>query len=298
MTIAEQVRQFICKNFYVPDPAGLSDTASFLDLGIVDSTGVLEVVAFIEQQFGITVDESDNPDYNPLDPDSQAKVEDWRREIQRIMQTRTVADWMREFEAAEATVSPLQFPEEMADDPQTQALGMMVELEHELTGYQRMVGPIMEMSATPPSVRGAAPLVGSHTDEVLAEFGYTPEEIEQLVQEGVAATYTTADNLDLQGGGVKVLTLKNAKGLEFPVVALAGFADPRFPMIPAGSAEEEREELSAEERRALFVEMTRAMRALLVVVPPASALTRPEARALLSRGFAASRWNVGEGAAS
>lgn len=59
MTIAEQVRQFICKNFYVPDPAGLSDTASFLDLGIVDSTGVLEVVAFIEQEFGITVDDAE-----------------------------------------------------------------------------------------------------------------------------------------------------------------------------------------------------------------------------------------------
>lgn len=59
MTIAEQVRQFICKNFYVPDPAGLSDTASFLDLGIVDSTGVLEVVAFIEQEFGVTVDDAE-----------------------------------------------------------------------------------------------------------------------------------------------------------------------------------------------------------------------------------------------
>jgi acyl carrier protein len=59
VTVAEQVRQFICKNFYVPDPAGLSDTASFLDLGIVDSTGVLEVVAFVEQEFGVTVDDTE-----------------------------------------------------------------------------------------------------------------------------------------------------------------------------------------------------------------------------------------------
>ncbi|MFN8555913.1 MAG: CoA transferase [Dehalococcoidia bacterium] len=140
----------------------------------------------IRKVIGITVDQSDTPDFNPLDPASQQQVEAWRAEIQRIMLTRSVAEWMADFEAAEATVSPVQFPEEMADDPQTAALGMMVELEHELTGYQRMVGPVMEMSATPPRVQGAAPLPGSHTDEILAQFGYAPDEIAALVADGVA----------------------------------------------------------------------------------------------------------------
>jgi acyl carrier protein len=57
MTIQERLRQFISTNFYVPDPAALKDDSSFLDLGVIDSTGVLEVVAFLESDFGITVDD-------------------------------------------------------------------------------------------------------------------------------------------------------------------------------------------------------------------------------------------------
>ncbi len=55
MTTAERIRQFITTNFYVADPAKLADDASFLDQGIIDSTGVLEVVGFLEEGFGIVV---------------------------------------------------------------------------------------------------------------------------------------------------------------------------------------------------------------------------------------------------
>jgi acyl carrier protein len=55
MNTAEQIKQFITTNFYVADPAKLADDASFLDQGIIDSTGVLEVVGFLEENFGIVV---------------------------------------------------------------------------------------------------------------------------------------------------------------------------------------------------------------------------------------------------
>ncbi len=59
MTTAEKVRKFITENFYVADKDALTDDASLLDRGIIDSTGVLEVVAFLESEFGITVDDSE-----------------------------------------------------------------------------------------------------------------------------------------------------------------------------------------------------------------------------------------------
>ena len=59
MEIKEQVRQFIVSNFYVADPASLNDDASLLDAGIVDSTGVLEVITFIEGTFGVTVEDAE-----------------------------------------------------------------------------------------------------------------------------------------------------------------------------------------------------------------------------------------------
>lgn len=55
MDIKESVKAFITKNFYVPDPNALTDDTSFLDKGIIDSTSVLELTAFIEDTFKIEV---------------------------------------------------------------------------------------------------------------------------------------------------------------------------------------------------------------------------------------------------
>lgn len=59
MELKEQIRKFIISNFYVADPATLSDDASLLDAGIVDSTGVLEIITFLESEVGITVEDSE-----------------------------------------------------------------------------------------------------------------------------------------------------------------------------------------------------------------------------------------------
>jgi acyl carrier protein len=52
----EKIRQFIIETFlFDTDEAALDDDVSLLDLGIIDSTGVLELVAFLEEEFGIEV---------------------------------------------------------------------------------------------------------------------------------------------------------------------------------------------------------------------------------------------------
>lgn len=57
MEIRSQVREFIVSNFYVPDTAELGDETSLLDQGIIDSTGVIEIITFLEDRFGISVAE-------------------------------------------------------------------------------------------------------------------------------------------------------------------------------------------------------------------------------------------------
>jgi acyl carrier protein len=59
MTTIERLRGFITENFYVPDPTQLTDDASLLDSGVVDSTGVMEIVTFIEGEFGIKVEDTE-----------------------------------------------------------------------------------------------------------------------------------------------------------------------------------------------------------------------------------------------
>jgi acyl carrier protein len=56
LEIAEQLKAFIVENFMLGRPAGeLGNDDSLLDKGIIDSTGVLELVTFVEQTFGITI---------------------------------------------------------------------------------------------------------------------------------------------------------------------------------------------------------------------------------------------------
>lgn len=59
MTLREQIRDFILQNFILEKPEDLVDGESMLNKGIIDSTGVLELVAFIESTFGITVEDDE-----------------------------------------------------------------------------------------------------------------------------------------------------------------------------------------------------------------------------------------------
>lgn len=54
-----QLREFVTSNFYVPAALALDDTSSLLAQGIIDSTGVLELVSFVENRFGIAVQDDE-----------------------------------------------------------------------------------------------------------------------------------------------------------------------------------------------------------------------------------------------
>jgi acyl carrier protein len=57
--IKNQVREFVVDNFLFGDANGLSNETSFLEDGIIDSTGVLELVTYLEEAFAITVEDSE-----------------------------------------------------------------------------------------------------------------------------------------------------------------------------------------------------------------------------------------------
>ena len=58
-TYRKQIREFLLSNFYVAEMTALDVDTSLLDQGIIDSTGVLEVIGFIEETFDISVDDSE-----------------------------------------------------------------------------------------------------------------------------------------------------------------------------------------------------------------------------------------------
>lgn len=59
-TIRDAVKAFVIENFLFGDTDNpLADADSLIENGIIDSTGVLELVAFIEDRYGITVADSE-----------------------------------------------------------------------------------------------------------------------------------------------------------------------------------------------------------------------------------------------
>jgi acyl carrier protein len=58
-TLKTEIRAFVVKNFLFGKDEGLTDDTSFLEQGIVDSTGVLELVAFVQERFRIKVEDSE-----------------------------------------------------------------------------------------------------------------------------------------------------------------------------------------------------------------------------------------------
>ncbi len=108
--------------------------------------------------------------------------------------------------------------------------------------------------------------------------------VRALEERGIPAEYKVSRDFELSDNYVTVLPLTSAKGLEFPVVAITGFSRSNWPHLDGLDGDAEAEAL-VKARRTLFVGMTRAMRALLVVTPSSD-------DSMLFDGFDPRLWNT------
>ena len=99
---------------------------------------------------------------------------------------RTSEQVLTQMEEARLPAGPVMSPQDVLNDPHVAATGMLHRLDYPGLGKPAPVmGPPVSLSLTPPTIRHRAPTLGEHTDQLLTELGYTPEEIQMLRSERV-----------------------------------------------------------------------------------------------------------------
>ncbi len=106
--------------------------------------------------------------------------------IARVTRTQPSAHWLELFAGAGIPAGPINRIDETFADPQVAHLGLATPVEHPRLGTINLVNSPLNLHGLPKAVRTPTPEAGAHTDEVLAELGYTAAEIAAMHEKGVA----------------------------------------------------------------------------------------------------------------
>jgi formyl-CoA transferase len=116
--------------------------------------------------------------------DRLANADELERDIEAVFAGNTSAYWVERMEAAEVPGGPVYGFEQALADPHVAARKMVVEVDHPKIGRMKTLGLPIKSTGELTEIRKPAPLLGQHSAEVLAELGYTDQEIEALFAGG------------------------------------------------------------------------------------------------------------------
>jgi CoA:oxalate CoA-transferase len=130
-------------------------------------------------------DLADDPRFqtNPLRCDHKEELGEI---LERVMREKTTGEWIAIFEEANMPYAPINTIGEICEDPIIAHRRMLVEVDQPVAGKVRITNSPIRLSETPGQVQRPAPLLGQHTEEILAEIlGFSRNDIDELRGLGV-----------------------------------------------------------------------------------------------------------------
>jgi crotonobetainyl-CoA:carnitine CoA-transferase CaiB-like acyl-CoA transferase len=107
------------------------------------------------------------------------------RILQETFRTQPREHWLPRLDANDIPNAPINSIEEVFNDPQVKHMGIPKQIDHPKMGKSNLVGSPINLSDTPPQFFRPAPLLGEHTEEVLARLGYDGDAMKEFRASGV-----------------------------------------------------------------------------------------------------------------
>jgi alpha-methylacyl-CoA racemase len=139
--------------------------------------GKIITIASMEPWFYANLCHAMNCDEYLADQNNKEKWPAIHARFTQLFTTRTRDEWFDHLSKSDICVGKMLTLDELEHDPQIKARNMIVEVETPSGEKVKQVGIAMKFSETPGSIRSVAPTTGQHTEAILADLGYTPEDV-------------------------------------------------------------------------------------------------------------------------
>jgi crotonobetainyl-CoA:carnitine CoA-transferase CaiB-like acyl-CoA transferase len=177
---------------FVGEQIPQQEAASFIDLIYETATGPISAAVQTNREWLALTRALEKPEW--LD-DARFKTPALRQRhinerlilTQEALRTRSAEHWLERLTNMGVPCAPVLTRTAMLSDPQVVANGIVEETQHKAAGRLRQARPAARFSATPTTIRQGGAALGEHTAEVLAELGYSGEQIEALGSQEHAA---------------------------------------------------------------------------------------------------------------
>jgi len=169
----------------IPAPMGSAHRMNAPYQAVRCADGYITLGAANERLFRRLCDVLEHPEWreSPELADNASRVRNramLAERIESVTVQKPRSHWLAILEANDIPCGPINDYAQVLTDPQVVARNMVVEVEHPTLGSLKTLGSPIKLSATPPDVGRRAPLLGEHTDEILAEAGFGKDDIAAL----------------------------------------------------------------------------------------------------------------------